>query len=44
MTVTLDWILLTVAFVCFLLAAAGVTFRVQLVPLGLALWVFTLLV
>ena len=31
------------AFVCFLLAAIGVAARVNLVALGLALWVLTLL-
>jgi hypothetical protein len=37
-------ILLVVAFVCFLLGAAGVVARVNLVALGLAAWVLTLLV
>jgi len=38
-------ILMIAAFVCFVLAAVGVTFpRVQLVPLGLALWVLTVLI
>lgn len=41
--VTLDLVLLLAAIVCFLLAAAGVQSRLQLVPLGLALWVLTVL-
>ncbi len=37
-------ILLVVAFVCFGLAAFGVTDRVNLVALGLAAWVLTVLI
>lgn len=36
-------ILLVAAFVCFVLAAIGVPSKVNLVALGLALWVATLL-
>jgi hypothetical protein len=36
-------ILLVAAFVCFVLDALGVNSRVGLVPLGLALWVLTLI-
>lgn len=36
-------ILLVIAFVCFLLAACGVNAKVNLVALGLAAWVLTLL-
>jgi hypothetical protein len=34
---------LLLALVCFVLAALGVSSRVNLLPLGLALWVLTLL-
>jgi hypothetical protein len=37
-------VLLIAAFLCFLFAAAGVVGRVNLVGLGLALWVLTLLI
>lgn len=37
-------ILHVLALVCFVLAAAGVASRVQLTPLGLALWVAAILV
>ena len=37
-------VLLILAFVCFCLATAGVTARINLIPLGLALWVLTLIV
>lgn len=37
-------VLLVLALVCFLLAAAGVPSRVGLLPLGLALWVLSLLI
>lgn len=37
-------ILLILAFICFVLAAFGVTSRVNLVAVGLALWVLTLLI
>lgn len=42
--VTVDVILILLALVCFLLAAAGIPSRVGLMPLGLALWMLTLLV
>lgn len=44
MTVTVHLLLLILAFVCFALATAGVNGRVNLIPLGLALWVLTLIV
>jgi hypothetical protein len=44
MALNLDLILLVAAFVCFVAAAAGVSARVALTPLGLAFWVLTLLV
>jgi hypothetical protein len=37
-------ILLILGFVCFALAAANVTARINLVALGLALWILTLLI
>ena len=37
-------ILLVLALVCFVLAAAGVSARVNLTALGLALWVGSLLI
>jgi hypothetical protein len=37
-------ILRILALVCFVMAAAGVASRVQLTPLGLALWVLAELV
>lgn len=41
---TLGTILLVLAFVCFVLAAFNATVkRVSLLPLGLALWVLSLL-
>ena len=44
MTLTLDLILLIVAAICFGLAAFGVAVtRVNLVALGLLLWVITLI-
>jgi hypothetical protein len=36
-------ILMVIAFVCFLLAAAGVNSKVGLVALGLACWVLTII-
>lgn len=45
MTITLDLVLLVLAFASFAAAAAGVTFgRVSLLPLGLALWMLSLIV
>jgi hypothetical protein len=44
MVITLRWVLLFVAFVSFVLAAVGVQSRVNLIGLGLALWVLALLV
>lgn len=43
MTLTLSLVLLIVALVCFLLAAVNTAAKVNLVALGLALWVLTLL-
>jgi len=41
----LDTILLVVAFICFILAAFGVSInKVNLIAAGLAAWVLTLLV
>lgn len=41
----LNMLLLVLAFVCFVFASFGVrTSRVELVPLGLAFWVLSLLV
>ena len=40
---TITYALYLVAFVCFLLASAGVSARINLVALGLACWVATLL-
>jgi hypothetical protein len=43
--VTIDFILLLVALLCFVAAALGVpSRRVQLVPAGLALWMLSLIV
>lgn len=44
MALTVDVLLLVLAFICFCLAAANVQSRIGLVPLGLAFWVLTLLV
>lgn len=43
MAITLDTVLLIIAAICFALAALGVNSPVGLVPLGLLLWVITLL-
>jgi hypothetical protein len=41
---TLGTILLVIAFICFILAAFNATIKkVSLLPLGLALWVLSLL-
>ena len=40
----LHLVLLVLAFVCFALATAGVSARINLIPLGLALWILTLIV
>jgi hypothetical protein len=40
----LQMILLVIALICFLLHAGGVQARVNLQSLGLALWVFSVLV
>ena len=37
-------VILVLAFVCFALATAGVSARINLIPLGLALWVLTLII
>jgi hypothetical protein len=44
MVITLRWIILFCAFISFVLAAVGVQSRVNLIGLGLALWVLALLV
>lgn len=44
MVITLRWVILFVAFISFVLAAVGVQSRVNLLGLGLALWVLALLV
>lgn len=41
---TIDLILLVLAFACFVASAAGVTSRVNLQSAGLAFWVLTLIV
>jgi hypothetical protein len=40
---SLDFLLLLVAFVSFVLAAVGVASKVNLVALGLACWILSLL-
>jgi len=40
----LHLVLLVLAFLCFCFATAGVSARINLIPLGLALWVLTLIV
>ena len=40
----LHLVLLVLAFVSFALATAGVSARIHLIPLGLALWILTLIV
>lgn len=42
--VTIDGLLLVLAFVCFLAGAAGVQSRINLPALGLAFWVLTALI
>lgn len=37
-------VLLLLAFVCFVLAAAGVSSRIALTPLGLAFWALSVLI
>lgn len=37
-------VLLVVALICFLLAAAPITVRVNLIALGLAFWVLAILI
>ena len=45
MTLTLDLVLLIGALICFILAAVGVaSSRINLLALGLALWVLSLLI
>ncbi len=39
---SLRLVLLLLAFLCFVLSAIGVTSRINLIGLGLALWVLTL--
>jgi len=41
---SLDFILLVLGFICFVLAAAGVTSRINLVALGLAFWILTAII
>ncbi len=40
---SLSVLLLACAFICFMLAAAGVPSRINLTALGLMLWVLTIL-
>jgi hypothetical protein len=42
--ITIRFVLLIAALLCFVVAAFGVQSRVQLVPAGLALWVLSLIV
>ena len=42
--ITIHLLLFVLAFVCFACAAAGVSARIHLIPLGLALWILTLIV
>lgn len=44
MAITLDLVLLVLAFLCFVASAAGVSSRVNLQSAGLALWVLSLIV
>ena len=44
MTLTIDTILLVAAAICFGLAALNINSPVGLVPLGLLLWILTLLI
>ena len=37
-------VLLILAFLCFALATAGVSAKINLIPLGLALWTLTLII
>lgn len=41
---TITSILMILALICFILSAAGVASRVNLMALGLALWVLSLLI
>jgi len=41
---TPDFLLYVLAFLCFVLSAAGVGSRINLQSLGLALWVLTFLI
>ena len=42
--VNVHLVLHILAFVCFALATAGVSAKINLIPLGLALWILTLIV
>lgn len=42
--ITVRVVLLILALICFVLATAGVVSRVNLVALGLSLWVLSLLI
>ena len=42
--VTIDLVLLILALVCFIIAAAGVPSRVNLIAAGLALWMLSIIV
>lgn len=44
MTITINVSLLVLAFICFILGAFNVPSRVSWTPLGLALWVLTLII
>lgn len=41
---SVNLILLLAAFVCFLLAAFGVSSRINLIAVGLALWILSLII
>jgi len=44
MTLTVDLVLLVLAFACFLASAAGVPSKVNLQSAGLACWVLSILI
>lgn len=44
MIVNLDFVLLFLALICFILGTIGVSSPINLVALGLAFWVLTLIV
>jgi hypothetical protein len=42
--INIHMLLMVAAFICFVLAAIGVSSKVQLTPLGLAFWVLSILI